>query len=716
MELNNIENDLEENKLVVEQNTTDFQNVISNNGVIVEHTVSQNNVEENNLLETDINNIAVIEAANISIANDQNEALLINNKYLTDDNIQKLDPHKEAMQQLLKQFDTQILILAAKNRFPVWGANLNIAINKFRDVPENYIPDFIEDLCRELETSIDRFREIYKREHCIQHNLEKIESSPDIPLIVCETVEDADACITLFPKHIGTVIKIDYNATDKNALNFTQHRDLIICLRDANDSLKHACEIAKRVFVNCPNKVSILVLKVLQYYSDESILNDPEGNEETQQLIESFTINGLADAVRFGFGEGNINDLLKGNKDFLQQIDQKWADRNLEELKKREWNNTVVNFKTLSRKDMKKTYWLWNNGLLRGELNLLAGQPGSGKTTIAINLGCIVTTGGKFPDGQKCEPGEVLLYSSEDDIQSTLLPRIEANGGIISRFHFFEKELKASANSNIVVPFDFKTDIPLLRNILILKKTQGINIKLVIIDSILDTVKGNPNDVLAVRESLTAVAELAREFGFAILGICHYNKSSSSDNPLLNILGSVSFPGIARMCWGTGEIEENGEKCRVFVRLKSNKGSVENGFKYRIEPKIINLEEDRASMPAIIQTSKVEWIGTVEGSPSAILNTNTVEGLKEKQEEKKFKIQEVEQGLLGLLEDGVVAVEDVETMAKQFGYSAGAKAGTVQNARIRLGLKSVQGKVLGKPDDKARSYFWVKPEKIPHAS
>ena len=92
----------------------------------------------------------------------------------------------------------------------------------------------------------------------------------------------------------------------------------------------------------------------------------------------------------------------------------------------------------------------------------------------------------------------------------------------------------------------------MLRNILILKKTQGINIKLVIIDSILDTVKGNPNDVLAVRESLTAVAELAREFGFAILGICHYNKSSSSDNPLLNILGSVSFPGIARMCWGTG--------------------------------------------------------------------------------------------------------------------------------------------------------------------
>src|SRR5438876_2621430 len=43
--------------------------------------------------------------------------------------------------------------------------------------------------------------------------------------------------------------------------------------------------------------------------------------------------------------------------------------------------------------------WLWNGYLAAGKFHVLAGQPGTGKTTIALDFAAIVSSGGLWPDG-----------------------------------------------------------------------------------------------------------------------------------------------------------------------------------------------------------------------------------------------------------------------------------------------------------------------------
>jgi putative DNA primase/helicase len=72
--------------------------------------------------------------------------------------------------------------------------------------------------------------------------------------------------------------------------------------------------------------------------------------------------------------------------------------------------------------------WLWQNWLVRGKLHLLAGEPGLGKSTMAMSLAATTSVGGRWPDGTLSEPGNVLIWSGEDDIADTLLPRLIASG------------------------------------------------------------------------------------------------------------------------------------------------------------------------------------------------------------------------------------------------------------------------------------------------
>src|SRR5262245_47337012 len=60
--------------------------------------------------------------------------------------------------------------------------------------------------------------------------------------------------------------------------------------------------------------------------------------------------------------------------------------------------------------------WLWRHWLARGRLHLLAGAPGTGKTTIAMSFAASLSSGGTWPDGEGVEPSDVLIWSGEDDL------------------------------------------------------------------------------------------------------------------------------------------------------------------------------------------------------------------------------------------------------------------------------------------------------------
>jgi hypothetical protein len=67
--------------------------------------------------------------------------------------------------------------------------------------------------------------------------------------------------------------------------------------------------------------------------------------------------------------------------------------------------------------------WLWPGWLARGKLHVLAGRPAALKTAMAIGFAAAVTLGGQWPDGSRATPGKVVIWSGEDAIDDTLLPR-----------------------------------------------------------------------------------------------------------------------------------------------------------------------------------------------------------------------------------------------------------------------------------------------------
>src|SRR5215469_399922 len=82
--------------------------------------------------------------------------------------------------------------------------------------------------------------------------------------------------------------------------------------------------------------------------------------------------------------------------------------------------------------------WLWNGWLAAGKLHIIAGAPGSGKTTLAASFAATLTRGSSWPDGTRADKGSVVFWSDEDDNADTLNPRFRAAGADMDRVFVVE--------------------------------------------------------------------------------------------------------------------------------------------------------------------------------------------------------------------------------------------------------------------------------------
>jgi putative DNA primase/helicase len=249
---------------------------------------------------------------------------------------------------------------------------------------------------------------------------------------------------------------------------------------------------------------------------------------------------------------------------------------------------------------LKAVQWLWKDWLARGKLHLLAGLPGTGKTTLALALAATVSSGGRFPDGSTAKPGRVVIWSSEDDVEDTLLPRLVANGADRRRIAFC-RTVREQGKPRL---FDPATDLPLLQAAL--EKLGDTD--LVILDSIADTVTGDSHKNAEVRRALFPVKELAEAAHLAVLGIAHFNKSVGSD-AMSRIVGSIGFAGMARLVMVAFAHPEHGH---LLMRAKSNLGLDHGGYQYEIQQTPLH------DHPGI-EASLVLWGTRVEGNATDLL-------------------------------------------------------------------------------------------------
>ncbi len=80
--------------------------------------------------------------------------------------------------------------------------------------------------------------------------------------------------------------------------------------------------------------------------------------------------------------------------------------------------------------------WLWPGRVPLGKVTLLDGDPGVGKSLIALDLAARVTTQSPMPDRTLSDldaPQGVVLLACEDDAADTIRPRLDAAGADCSR-------------------------------------------------------------------------------------------------------------------------------------------------------------------------------------------------------------------------------------------------------------------------------------------
>jgi putative DNA primase/helicase len=247
--------------------------------------------------------------------------------------------------------------------------------------------------------------------------------------------------------------------------------------------------------------------------------------------------------------------------------------------------------------------WLWKNWLALGKMQLLAGAPGQGKTTIALAFAATVTSAGRWPDGSRCEAGNVLMWSSEDDPADTLLPRLIAAGADRSRVFF----VTGARIDGEVQPFDPSRDMAALQ-----AEAERIGgVRLLIVDPVVSAVTGDSHKNTETRRSLQPLVDMAARMNAALLGITHFSKGGQGSDPAQRVIGSVAFTAVARVVLVAAKVRsEDGEDRRILARGKSNIGPDEGGYEYHLE--------QVEALPGI-EASRILWGKAVEGSARDLL-------------------------------------------------------------------------------------------------
>lgn len=308
--------------------------------------------------------------------------------------------------------------------------------------------------------------------------------------------------------------------------------------------------------------------------------------------------------------------------------------------------------------------WLWPGWLPAGKLTILAGSAGTGKTTLALGLSAVITTGGRWPDGSICNRiGNVLIWSSEDVADDTLVPRLIASGADMARCHFIE----GIAQNGETLSFDPSQDIPELHRAVC--RIGGVS--LLLIDPIVSAVAGDMHRANDVRRSLQAVVDFAEAHGCAVIGITHFAKGGAGKAPQDRVIDSQAFGALARMVLVTAK--EEGNSRRVLARAKSNIAPDGGGVAYSL---------DLVTIAGSIEATHAVWEGIIEGTAREILGDVEHDESGGDGGERL----DAEQFLCSLLADGPVSTKQVKADAAGAGYAWR----TIERAKRDLGIEAAK--------------------------
>ena len=226
--------------------------------------------------------------------------------------------------------------------------------------------------------------------------------------------------------------------------------------------------------------------------------------------------------------------------------------------------------------------WIWPKRIAAGEITLVNGDPGSGKSLFAATLAAGVTRGTFFPDGTGSVPlggADVLWigHAGEDALDYTVAPRFEVAGADLDR----------------VTAYDTDDDKALAAVCASAALRRPL---LAVIDSwaawAADT--GDNNSPESVRERFKALRPL-QAAGVGVLLITHSRKMAPEGNQLDTVSGSRQVTAIPRMAL---EVRQGG-----VYQTKHNLSSKGRDLAFEVEPAVAHTGGRDMEAPRLIWLS-----------------------------------------------------------------------------------------------------------------
>ncbi len=218
--------------------------------------------------------------------------------------------------------------------------------------------------------------------------------------------------------------------------------------------------------------------------------------------------------------------------------------------------------------------WLWPGRFLFGKVNMLCGDPGLGKSMLALHVASHVSTGSSFPDSPDIATpqGNVVLLLGEDDLATTVRPRIEATGGNLQSIEV----LTGVERGNTSALFDLRLHLGALED-----AVERVAARLVIIDPISAFLgRTDTNRDADVRRVLSPLSHMAERHGVAVLCVMHLGKDASR-RAIYRANGSVAFAAAPRAVWAVGKDPADPDR-RIVACVKMNVAKPAPGIAFRI--------------------------------------------------------------------------------------------------------------------------------------
>jgi Replicative DNA helicase len=255
--------------------------------------------------------------------------------------------------------------------------------------------------------------------------------------------------------------------------------------------------------------------------------------------------------------------------------------------------------------EIRPVKWVWDQRIPRGEITLIPGREGTGKSTYLAWLAAAITNG-NLPGLHHGTPKAVLYAASEDSWHYTIAPRLLAAGANLDLVYRIDVDTDGGPTS-LNLPRDCRhlADIAAKVDAAVLMCDPILSL----IDEVINTFKATE-----LRHALEPLRRAAEAAGLAVVALVHFNKSTGTD-VLSMISGSRAWGEVARAVIAIAHDKTADDYTCVVSQGKNNLGRNDlPHLTYTIDSVVLETSDGDAHI------GRLRWTGETEHSAEDILN------------------------------------------------------------------------------------------------